>query len=62
MEKKIESDGQGVKNWTMTEERLEKGLSDKWKMIVEVQCQRRSQEPTFKWVSEGQGGHVLQKC
>lgn len=46
----------------MTEERLEKGLSDKWKMIVEVQCQRRSQEPTFKWVSEGQGGHVLQKC
>lgn len=29
MEKKIESDGQGVKNWTMTEERLEKGLSDK---------------------------------
>lgn len=35
---------------------LEKGLSDKWKMIMEIQYQWRSHTPTFKWVSEGQDG------
>lgn len=45
----------------MIEESLEKGPSDTWKIIKEVQCQR-SQKPNLKWVSEGHDGHALQKC
>lgn len=36
MEKEIESEGQGVKNWIMIGKSLKKWLSDKWKRIMEA--------------------------